>query len=154
MAIPLLLKELPEEYEELVQRRIDEGRRLSGLEQEMFGWDHADAAAMLAKQWNLPEEFVSLIAQHTHLDELLAGGEKDRGGACVALASLLPACIDEEWDEQSEFVAGYESLTGCDLEDLAKVFTEVDAATAEFAPLLKLPVPKKTLAIYLQSEEG
>ena len=52
MAIPLLLKELPEEYAGLVQRRADEGRRLSGLEQEMFGWDHADAAAMLAKQWN------------------------------------------------------------------------------------------------------
>lgn len=153
MAIPLLLKELPEEYAGLVQRRADEGRRLSGLEQEMFGWDHADAAAMLAKQWNLPEEFVSLIAQHTHLDDLLAGGEKNRGGACVALASLLPACIDEEWDEKDEFVVGYTKLTGRGLEALAVIFAEVDESTSEFAPLLKLPVPKMSLASYLQPED-
>ena len=148
MAIPLLLKELPEEYETLVQRRADEGRRLSGLEQEMFGWDHADAAAMLAARWNLPEEFVSLIAQHTHLEELLAGGEKDRGSACVALASLLPSCADVEWDEQEQFTAGYQELTGNSLEILTIVLAEVDETTAEFAPLLKLPVPQRTLATY------
>src|SRR6056297_4102793 len=65
MAIPLLLKELPAEYESLVQRRLTEGRRLSGLEQEMFGWDHAEAAALLAERWNLPENFVELIGKHT-----------------------------------------------------------------------------------------
>ncbi len=106
MAIPLLLKELPDEYEGLVERRAEEGRRLSGLEKEMFGWDHADAAAMLAKQWNLPDEFVTLIAQHTHVSELLAGGEAERGPACVALASLLPSCSDDTWGEQQQLVDG------------------------------------------------
>ena len=146
MAIPLLLKELPSEYESLVQRRADEGCRLSGLEKEMFGWDHADAAAMLAKQWNLPEEFVNLIAQHTHLSELLAGGEACRGTACVALASLLPSCSDEEWSERSQFIAGYKQLTGKSEADLAQLFADVDSATAEFAPVLKLPIPKTSLA--------
>lgn len=149
MAIPLLLKELPEQYESLVERRAAEGRRLSGLEQEMFGWDHADAAAMLAKRWNLPEEFVSLIAQHTHIDELLEGGEAERGGACVALASLLPSCSDQAWDEHGEFVEAFAKLTGSDESALAKLFSEVDEATAEFAPLLKLPTPKKSLGEYL-----
>ena len=150
MAIPLLLKELPVEYESLVQRRATEGRRLSGLEKEMFGWDHAEAAAMLADRWNLPEDFVSLIKQHTHLDDLLgpAGSkpdEKQVGAACVALASLLPSCNDEDWDEQSEFQSGYERLSNNGVETLVELFEEIDADNADFAPLLKLPSPKKTL---------
>ena len=142
MAIPLLLKELPSEYEGLVQRRAEEGRRLSGLEKEMFGWDHADAAAMLAKQWNLPNEFVELIGQHTHIDDLLAAGESRRGAACVALASLLPSCTDERWGERDEFLAAYARLADGDLTEL---FADVDVVTEEFAPVLKLPAPERTL---------
>lgn len=74
MAIPLLLKELPEQYESLMERRAAEGLRLSGLETELFGWDHAEAAAMLATRWKLPESFVSLIAGHTNLQSLLDNG--------------------------------------------------------------------------------
>jgi HD-like signal output (HDOD) protein len=148
MAIPLLLKELPAEYEELIQRRADEGRRLSGLEKELFGWDHADAAAMLADRWNLPEHFVSLIAEHTQMDELLNGGPAKHSAACVALASLLPSCSDEQWSEQSVFNESYLKLTQGSPEALAALFAEVDELTAEFAPLLKLPSPKKTLVEY------
>ncbi|MFK8114109.1 MAG: HDOD domain-containing protein [Rubripirellula sp.] len=154
MAIPLLLKELPAEYESLVQRRADEGRRLSGLEQEMFGWDHAEAAAMLAKQWNLPEEFVALIAQHTDLNGLLKGGREQHGGACVALASLLPSCSDDGWSEKQEFVDGYMALTEQSKAQLLELFSEVDEATAEFAPMLKLPVPKVTLTDCMQDDDA
>ena len=148
MAIPLLLKELPTEYEELIQRRADEGRRLSGLEKELFGWDHAEAAAMLADRWNLPENFVSLIAEHTHIDDLLAAGKEKHSAACVALASLLPSCTDEEWGEQPEFNESYTKLSQKSSDELAALFAEVDELTAEFAPLLKLPTPKKTLGEY------
>ncbi len=149
MAIPLLLKELPAEYAELVERRASEGRRLSGLEKEMFGWDHADAAAMLAKRWNLPEEFVNLIAQHTNLSELLHGGSEQRGAACVALASLLPSCSDDRWRERSDLIDGFKQLTKQSDDQLRELCVGVDKSTAEFAPLLKLPVPKKTLAEYM-----
>ncbi len=88
MAIPLLLKELPEQYESLLSRRVLESRRLSGLEQELFGWDHADAAAMLASKWKLPERFVRLIRHHTQLDELLAEGPESQ----VQRASRLRRC--------------------------------------------------------------
>lgn len=151
MAIPLLLKELPDQYERLVERRVNEGRRLSWLEKEMFGWDHADAAAMLAQRWSLPEEFVSLIARHTQLEELLRGGIQDRSCVCVALASLLPCCSDETWDEQDEFTSGLVQVTGGDATARSELFAAVDEATNEFAPLLKLPAPKKTLVEYLAS---
>lgn len=44
MAIPLLLKELPDHYNSLVERRGTERVRLSHLEREVFGWDHPQAA--------------------------------------------------------------------------------------------------------------
>jgi len=149
MAIPLLLRELPDQYEALVRRRVTEGRRLSGLEHEMFGWDHADAAAMLAKRWNLPDSFVDLIGHHTKLADLLEAGPTQRNNACVALASLLPSCSDEQWQEQDEFVDGYLRLTSGDEAALIALFISVDESTSEFAPLLKLPVPKRTLLDFI-----
>jgi HD-like signal output (HDOD) protein len=149
MAIPLLLKELPDEYQELVERRAAEGRRLSGLEQELFGWNHADAAAMLAQRWNLPAEFVALIAQHTQLQDLM-GDQADRGAMCVALASLLPSCSDVQWGEHDEFVAAFCKVSGQSESELLELFAKVDEATAEFAPLLKLPTPKISLVETLQ----
>lgn len=148
MAIPLLLKELPAEYEELLQRRSDEGRRLSGLENEMFGWDHAQAAAMLAERWNLPTHFVQLIGEHTKMDELLAAGRPQHAAACVALASLLPSCRDEQWAEQQTFHDSFQKLSPEVSNSLMEIFAEVDELTAEFAPLLKLPSPKKSLCEY------
>ncbi|MGB0758655.1 MAG: HDOD domain-containing protein [Rubripirellula sp.] len=150
MAIPLLLKELPEQYEVLVERRAEEGRRLSGLEKEIFGWDHADASAMLAQQWNLPEEFVALIAQHTKLEELLDAGPEKQGPACVALASLLPSCSEDGWDEYDMFMKGYSELTEQSADVLRETFEKVDSDTTEFAPILRLPLPKLALVDYLQ----
>lgn len=153
MAIPLLLKELPEQYEPLVERRAVNGERLSGLEQEMFGWDHAEAAAMLAGRWNLPEEFVSLIAQHTQMEDLLGKGELARGAACVALASLLPSCSDNEWHERDEFLDAFGKLLGTEPTVLDTILSGADEQTAEFAPLMKLPVPSKALVDFVSDSE-
>ncbi|MEM1227059.1 MAG: HDOD domain-containing protein [Planctomycetota bacterium] len=154
MAIPLLLKELPEQYETLVKQRAADGQRLSGLEKDMFGWDHAEAAALLATRWNLPDEFVSLIEQHTRTEPLMVDPSSgaDRGAACVALASLLPACVDQEWSECDQFVESFSNVTPFDQVQMHEILTEVDEQTAEFAPLLKLPVPDQTLMQFIQGD--
>ena len=150
MAIPLLLKEMPEQYQALLERRMTESRRLSGLEQECFGWDHADAAAMLAEKWKLPPSFVNLIRHHTQLDELLKQGASARGSVCVALASLLPSCNDDKWGEQAHFVKGFKELIGLAPIDLKKLFQHVDEDAASFAPLLRLPAPAQTLVQFVK----
>jgi HD-like signal output (HDOD) protein len=99
---------------------------------------------MLAQRWNLPAEFVTLIAQHTHLQDLLAN-DAAQGAACVALASLLPSCSDPQWGERDEFIAAFTKITGQSDSELLELFAKVDEATAEFAPLLKLPNPKTPL---------
>jgi len=150
MAIPLLLKEMPEQYQDLLDRCGKESRRLSGLEQECFGWDHADAAALLAEKWKLPPGFVDLIRHHTQLKELLQQGPEMRGSICVALASLLPSCNDSNWDEQSMFTESFTTLVGISEIDLAELLAQVDQDAASFAPLLRLPVPAQTLVQFVK----
>jgi HD-like signal output (HDOD) protein len=150
MAIPLLLKELPEGYQELLNRRRCESQRLSSLERATFGWDHAEAAAALVRGWNLPESFATLIERHPDFDTLLAAGPTARAAACVALASMLPSGSDEEWPEQDAFRRGLEQLGGGRV-PLAELVAETDAGMEEFAPLLKLPVPRRSLAQWCQA---
>lgn len=145
MAIPLLLKAMPEQYERLVERRTKERVRLSSLEQEVFGWDHAQAAAALCRNWRLPEEFAILIERHPSLNELLDGSKPRIDAACVALASLLPSCRDEQWDDEEEFLGGIERVTESRTVDLHQLMTDVDKSFEEFAPVLKIQVPDKSL---------
>jgi HD-like signal output (HDOD) protein len=146
MAIPLLLKELPEQYEPMVQRCGQEGVRLSKLERSLFGWDHAEAAAALVRNWRLPEEFAVLIERHPNLDGLLNEQPAKLDAAAVALAALLPSCRDQDWSERDEFVRGCESLLGEQASQLSELLAEVDRAFEEFAPILKLPVPQRSLS--------
>lgn len=145
MAIPLLLKELPEQYEGLIERRGNERLRLSKLEQELFGWDHAQAAAALVRNWQLPEEFAVLIERHPNLDELLVNQPPLQDAACVALASLLPSCQDDAWQDREEFVAGLQRIASCSLEGVLELLTETDETFEQFAPVMRLPVPERSL---------
>ncbi|GIW99100.1 MAG: phosphohydrolase [Pirellulaceae bacterium] len=145
MAIPLLLKELPEQYEELVERRTSEGARLSDLEREVFGWDHAQAAAALARNWQLPDAFARLIERHPCVESLLASDPPELDAACVALAALLPACQDERWPECEKFLEQLRRISPDAAQRVEELFVEVDTAMEEFAPLMNLAVPAKSL---------
>jgi HD-like signal output (HDOD) protein len=141
MAIPLLLKELPEQYEPLIERRGSERIRLSVLERRAFGWDHAQAAAALVRNWRLPEEFAVLIERHPNLNDLLVNEPSSLDAACVALASLLPACQDQHWDDRKEFCAGLQRVASGTSVSIEPLLVETDKVYAEFAPILKVAIP-------------
>lgn len=151
MAIPLLLKALPEHYESLIERRASERVRLSCLEKELFGWDHAQAAAALCRNWRLPDEFSLLIERHPDVEELLEGSSAKRDAACVAVASLLPACKDEDWGEQEEFEAAFDRIVDERPVELEDMIAKVDSSFSEFAPILQLAVPGKSLNDWLKN---
>ncbi len=143
MAIPLLAKELPQDYHALLDDRESGKCRLSNLERDRFGWTHAEAAVHVAHRWSLPERFVYLIGGHTETEKLKSG-KLDPGAACVACSALLPSCSDSTWHERDEFVSCFRSLGG-DAEQVVTTFQEIDHEFEEFAPLLKLSVTKHTL---------
>ena len=152
MAVPLLAKELPSEYEKLLNDR-DGGRiRLSELEQDTFGWTHAQAAGVMARNWSLPEEFAELIETHPNLDDLLSQDTPPRMLA-VSLSALLPSAFDGGWNEKGKFVKAYEKLCKADGTALAKTLEKVDSEFEEFAPVLKLSVPAQSLVDALSSKQ-
>ena len=68
MAVPVLAHAMPERYGPILEAWHDEGGvRLSDLEQEAFGWTHADVGAQLGATWELPDSLVQAIGHH-HCD--------------------------------------------------------------------------------------
>ena len=110
MAVPLLAKELPADYAALLDAR-DGGRcRLSQLEHERFGWDHAQAAGQMAHKWNLPASLTALIESHTDDSDIGTAGAVDPMQAAVRLSAHLPALCDDTWHEASLLEGAYEGL--------------------------------------------
>ena len=145
MAVPLLAKELPEAYAEMLTGRSAGRARLSELEKERFGWSHAEAAGVMARGWSLPEEFAVLIEAHADLDELLAAPERAPAKLSVGLSSLLPSAADPDWSERDEFERIYTELRGNDCPEPTELLGQIDSEYEEFAPVLKLSTPGRTL---------
>jgi HD-like signal output (HDOD) protein len=150
MAIPLLAKELPEQYVRLITDRAGGARRLSDLEQEEFGWNHAQAAGMMARLWNLPEEFAALVESHLEWRRWLACAAKEPGKAAVSLSALLPSAVDDNWCDREAFEQAFEQLRGPQGPTLEQFFSKVDEGFSEFAPVLKLANPSKNLVHVLR----
>ncbi len=65
MAIPVLATSRPDDYGQVLQRwHEDPTTRLENLEQEAFGWTHADVGGLLGKTWELPDRLVGAIHGH------------------------------------------------------------------------------------------
>lgn len=145
MAIPLLAKELPNDYTELLLQREGGRHRLSDLERERFGWDHAEAAGIMARKWNLPTEFVAMVEGHTTNDPLTAEFRAHWGRVAVALSSMLPAVTDDLWHDSARFEEAFLALRPIGNPMVPQVLEQVDREFTEFAPVLKLPAPAKSL---------
>ena len=145
MAVPILAKEAPQVYVKLLEAR-DNGRlRLSMLEQKVFGWTHAEAAGMLARQWNLPDEFAALVERHQEIENWSKQAETAPQGFAVALSALLPAVADPTWRECGLFEQYYSAVIPAGSPDIADLLANTDRGFAEFAPVLKVAMPAKSL---------
>jgi HD-like signal output (HDOD) protein len=150
MAVPLLAREIADLYTNLLETRDQRHVRLSVLERQAFQWTHAEAGAMLARQWNLPEGFVALIENHLDVERWLADPRREPGSAAVSLSALLPAVSDPMWYECVQFETYYEQIRSPDSPGLAEMLGRIDAEFADFAPLLKLAKPSKSLVQTLE----
>ena len=150
MAVPVLAKELPVEYVELLKQRGGGQRRLSELEQERFGWTHAEAAGIMARQWRLPEEFAVLV--ENHIKGCPKPGEEPLHPfqMAVNLSALLPSSADRGWAECGEFEQTFQQCGLGNGPSLMDLLIQTDAEYEEFAPVLKLHKPARSLFDYYQ----
>ena len=145
MAVPLLAKELPGEYAGLLDSREGGRYRLSELEQDRFGWTHAQAAGVMARNWSLPEDFASLIETHLDLDDMLTQDTPPKLLA-VALSALLPSTFDCAWSERDKFVSIFDRLKSSQTPTVNKTLAAIDSEFEAFAPILNLSIKITPLA--------
>ncbi len=147
MAIPLLAKELPNEYITLLEAREEGPRRLSDLEREKFGWNHAEAAATMARKWKMPEAFADLLYRHNSIPANQPTTPVEMTQMAVSLSALLPSGSDSRWHEYAEFEGVYQRVApqGPSVPELLE---RIDREFKEFAPVLKLAAPAKTLVVW------
>jgi HD-like signal output (HDOD) protein len=150
LAVPLLAKESPDVYLRLLQTRQQEHVRLSVLESQLFGWTHAEAAGMVARQWKLPETFALLIEGHTEVDRWAAQGVEEPGRLAVALSALLPSTTDATWTEFGLLEVYYRRIAPAGSPALADLCDQVDCEYTQFAPVLKIANPNKSLRACLE----
>jgi len=150
MAVPLLAKEAPEVYAKLLAAREGGKHSLSTLEVQVFGWTHAEAGGMMARQWNLPEEFAVLIEGHANLEQWIGRPETEAGRLAVALSALLPAGTDGAWPECERFEDYYVRIRPAAGPALCELLEMIDTEFQDFAPVLKLAAPSKSLVEHYQ----
>ena len=154
LALPILAKELNQDYEILFIERDARRCRLSLLEKQRFGWDHAEAGAKFSSAWNFPEEISRLIAMHANPATLRVSRHEDPAALAVALSALLPASIDTVWQERDAFEANYIDVGGRLVPPLTEMLAQTDEEFAEFAPILEMtPPPVALVDLYLQERE-
>jgi len=64
MAVPFLATSLSDEYGPILTAWHSGGESLADLEQEAFGWDHAEIGNWLGLEWKLPESMAAAIGGH------------------------------------------------------------------------------------------
>jgi HD-like signal output (HDOD) protein len=145
MAIPILAKELPHLYVKLLESRERRQIRLSLLENQEFGWTHAQAASMMARHWNFPDELINLIENHTAIDQFADKPEEAPDKVTVAMSALLPTIVDPVWTECQQFELYYEKFVPSNNPAIVELLDHIDNEYDLLAPILKLPIPAKLL---------
>ena len=145
MAVPVLAKESPQVYVKLLESRKQGQIRLSSLENQVFGWNHAQAGGMMARHWNLPEDFAHLIENHTDIEKLVQQTAEAPDKAAVAMSALLPAIADPVWIECQQFESYYEKINPGNSPTIMELLSQIDREFDQLAPLMKISTPAKSL---------
>ena len=147
MAVPILAKEVREAYTRLFDARHTSRNRvrLSRLEEHVFGWNHAAAAGIMARQWQLPEVLAGLVEDHLSVEEHLSDPNRDPGKLVVAMSALLPAVDDEDWTEFAKLDDSYGQIRPLDGPSIEVLLGQVDQEFADIAPLLRVSPPRASL---------
>lgn len=146
LAVPILAKEKPAVYLRLLEERDKGPTRLSHLEERALGWTHAEAGGIIARQWNLPDEFAELIEAHTDVVPWIGKSGAAPGKLAVAMSALLPTAREEGWHECAQFESCYDRSAPSGAPSTGALLEQIDAEFAQFAPVLRIATPAKSLA--------
>ena len=152
MAVPLLLKVKAADYEHIMASLSKhQGERLSNLENEFFGWNHADASFVLGQHWKLPEILVDLTSNHLKVEEAATNFSQHPERVVVVLSALLPSVSQAGWEDRNLFTSIFESCFPGNPKLFATLFDKVDKEFDEYASLLQIATPHQNLFAYIDA---
>jgi HD-like signal output (HDOD) protein len=150
MAIPLLIKKKTSDYSALLEQLAHSPQtRLSKLENEAFGWNHADAGGVLGKNWKLPTPLIDLIENHLKIEEQISKFNQQPEQAIVSLSALMPSVVEPTWSERSDFDHFFNQILPEKTKLLTSIFDKVDREFEQYATIIQIAKPKKSLFNYL-----
>lgn len=89
--LPAVTNDLFAKYVEFTQLAREEPTSLVQFEQKTFGWDHAEAAALVMHGWGFPDELICCVRLHHHGVKLLKDEKlKQTAAAAVAVSAFTP----------------------------------------------------------------
>jgi HD-like signal output (HDOD) protein len=152
MAVPLLLKVKAADYGHILDSLAKSpGKRLSALEEEYFGWNHADASLILGQYWKLPDILVDLTGNHLKAGEAATTFDPHPERAVVALSALLPSVAHTDWEDRAQFVDSFTACFPGNFQLFATLFDRVDREFDQYAALLQITPPKQSLFTYIDA---
>lgn len=140
--LPPITNELFEDYLEYTENR-DEFTNLVSFEEQRFGWNHAQAAARLMFDWNLPDELICCVHLH-HKGTAPLNDEnlKTTSHAAVAVSGLLPDPLRQEADGLARLIELEENWDEFELLPIAEridaEFRELSRDTSNHFSFLRL----------------
>ena len=126
-SVPIIAASKGNEYADVYEKSTDGTKPLHELEQEQFGWDHAELGALVCNEWDLPEEIAAAISTQNEPESELRPDP-------VFFVSDLSGEIDETWrDHFKERVLTHHDVSE---EALDKMLDEADGKARELVRLI------------------
>ena len=104
----------------------------------------------MGRQWNLPDEFITLVQHHTTLDEMLNTPGTPPGQLAVALWRCCLPAPTTPGTSATVSSAAFQALCPAGGPTIVEFLEKIDHEFAEFAPLMKIATPAKSLAASYQ----
>lgn len=77
---------LPQQFDTILKRCLDEKRPIHDMEKEVLGYDHAEVAGILSEQWGLSKAICSAVRYH---HDVMSDSQHQQTTAIVAIANGL-----------------------------------------------------------------
>jgi HD-like signal output (HDOD) protein len=139
VALPVLLTNWKEYYQPVVKEWLTSQERLSTIEKNHFGWNHAQAGAWIMQQWNFPEQLICFVGIHNADPDCIEDLQLEKTIARpLIIASLLPSSVGEKPDRAELFVREAMQHFSLSTAELSTIITETEQGFLEFHELLGL----------------
>ena len=140
VALPVLLSVWREYYEPVIEEWKQSPRRLSEIEREHFGWDHAQAGAWILQSWEFPDEMVCYVGAHDLSWEKICEHELESTIVVPMAVAAISSSVLKPDPQRSACVLGaaVERLS-MPSSEFVRCVTEVKESLGEILELFGLP---------------